>query len=122
MPPSVLSAKRHAARTLVVDKEPAIRSTANLALVELGFTVVEIDDGLRALSLLRTDPCFDLLVTESDPSGIDGKTLAESFMLACRFGRVVMLSAVDDIDSVNLESTGGFSFRKSVCLKCSLTL
>jgi len=102
--------ERLSPRSLVVDKEHAIRSTAKSVLSELGFHVVDTDDGRHASSLLRTKPCFDLLVTETEPQGVDGKTLAESFMLQCRLGRVVMMSVADDVDAVNGESTGAWIF------------
>jgi len=76
----------------------------------MGFGVVETDDGRHALSLMQTMPSFDLLVTETEPPGVDGKTLADAFMLAGRLGRVVMMSADDDVDSVNVESTGAWVF------------
>lgn len=109
MPPAV-SVERLTPRSLVVDKEPTVRSTAKSVLSELGFRVVETDDGRHALSLVQMKPCFDLLVTETEPTGVDGRTLAESFMLACRLGRVVMMSAADDVEPVNVESTGAWFF------------
>jgi len=109
MPPAV-SVERLSPRSLVVDKEPTVRSTAKSLLSDLGFSVVDTDDGRHALSLVQTKPCFDLLVTESGPPGVDGKTLADSFMQASRLGRVVMLSTADDADAVNGESTGAWVF------------
>jgi DNA-binding NtrC family response regulator len=109
--PPAVSVERLSPRSLIVDKEPIVRSTARSVLSKLGFSVTDTSDGRYALSLIQTNkPCFDLLVTESEPHGVDGKTLAESFMLACRLGRVVIMSAADDVDSVNVESTGAWVF------------
>jgi DNA-binding NtrC family response regulator len=107
---SAVSVERLSPRSLVVDKEPTVRSTVKSVLAGLGFCVVDTDDGRHALSLLQAKPCFDLLITETEPPGVDGKTLADSFMLASRLGRVVMMSAVDDVDSVNVESNGAWVF------------
>jgi CheY-like chemotaxis protein len=95
---------------LVVDREPTVRSTVKSVLSGLGFRVVDTPNGLYALSLAQSKPSFDLLVTETQPKGIDGKTLAESFLLASRLGRVVMMSAADDVDAVNGESAGAWVF------------
>jgi len=76
----------------------------------LGFRVVDTASGRHALSLAQSKPSFDLLVTESEPPGVDGKTLADSFLLASRLGRVVMMSAADDVEAVNGESTGAWVF------------
>jgi CheY-like chemotaxis protein len=105
-----VSVDRLSRRSLVVDKEPAVRSVATSILSGLGFVVVNAADGRQALSLIQTEPCFDLLVTETQPKGIDGRTLAESFMLASRLGRVIMISTGDDVEAVNGESTGAWVF------------
>lgn len=107
---SAVSVERLSPKALVVDKEPTIRSAVKFVLSELGFSVVETDDGRHALLLVKTKPSFDLLVTETEPPGVDGTTLAESFMLECRLGRVVMTSAADDVNAVNGESTGAWVF------------
>jgi DNA-binding NtrC family response regulator len=108
--PPAVSVERLSPRSLIVDKESTVRSTARSVLSRLGFSVTDTSDGRYALSLIKDQQCFDLLVTESEPYGVAGNALAESFMLACRLGRVVIMSAADDVDAVNVESTGAWVF------------
>lgn len=101
---------------LVVDREPQVRAVVKSVLSGLGFCVTETDDGRHALAVVRTKPCLDLLVTETQPSRIDGRMVAESFLLACPLGRVIMTSHTEDVDTINCESTGAWIFvpRKRV--------
>ena len=106
--PSTISVERLSPRCLVVDKELIIRSMVSSILSGLGFSVIDTDDGRHALALLKTEHPFDLLVTETQPNGIDGRTLTEAFILSYRLGRVVMMSADDDVSNVNMESSGSW--------------
>lgn len=93
----------------MVAEEPPVRSTVKSILSEIGFHVVESDNGRHALSFLQTKPCLDLLVTETRPPEIDGKTLAETFMLQCPLGRTILLSEQVDTTAINVESTGAWT-------------
>jgi CheY-like chemotaxis protein len=94
---------------LVVDGDPPVRSTVRSILSEVGFHVVESDHGRHALSVLQASPCFDLLVTEVNPPEVDGRTLAESFMLKCPLGRTILLSEHVDTAAINIESNGAWA-------------
>jgi len=108
MPPSLESAEHPCC--LVVSHDFNVRSTVKSVLTTFGFSVVEAQDGLHASSLVQAKPCFDLLVTETQSPGLDGRTLAESFMFSCRLGRVVMMSPEEDVDAINSESNGAWTF------------
>jgi len=105
---SIFEYRGHTNTAIVVDHEPAVRSTVKSILAEVGFDVVESDNGRHALSFLQTNPCFDLLVTETQPPEVDGRKLAESFMLKCPLGRTVLLSEQVDTAEVSIESTGAW--------------
>jgi len=93
---------------LVVDDEASVRETVGSILSEVGFRVVESEDGHHALSVLQSPPCFDLLVTETQPPGVDGAALAEQFMLKCPLARSVLLSGDGDTSAINVESNGAW--------------
>jgi DNA-binding NtrC family response regulator len=93
---------------LVVDDEPPVRVTVTSILSKIGFDVTESEGGLHALSLLQMKPCRDLLVTETEPLGVDGWKLAESFMMDCPLGRVVLMPDHADVDGLNAKSSGAW--------------
>ena len=64
---------------LVVEDEPAIRTTVRLVLTQKGYTVLEAPDGPAALEIWRTEKDrIDLLFTDLVmPGGLSGRELAE---------------------------------------------
>jgi len=62
---------------LVVDDEPDVRAIAVGMLDEIGFSVLEVDDGLQALDVLRARSDVMLLVADCRMPGMDGPTLAD---------------------------------------------
>lgn len=60
-------------RLLLVEDEPLVRMTTADALAELGFEVVEAEDGADGLSRLHPPP--DLLITDLGLPDIDGPEL-----------------------------------------------
>ena len=93
---------------LVVEDETPVRVAVKSILSRIGFAVFESESGLRALALVRVKPCLDLLVTEAEPSEINGWKLAESFMRECPLGRVVLMPDHVDADALNAERTGAW--------------
>ncbi len=64
---------------LLVDDEDNVRRAASEHLRELGYQVLEAEDGLRALRVQDSLPRLDLLVTDVGlPNGMNGRQLAES--------------------------------------------
>jgi CheY-like chemotaxis protein len=69
---------------LLVDDEPAIRMLVMEVLQDLRYDAIEAEDGMSALSVLRSDRRIDLLITDVGlPGGMNGRQLAD----AAREGR-----------------------------------
>jgi PAS domain S-box-containing protein len=63
---------------LLVEDEAEVRKVIRMQLTELGFPVVEADNGVEAQALLEHVPDIGLLITDTVmPGGIGGKALAE---------------------------------------------
>ncbi|VVP69164.1 Sensor histidine kinase RcsC [Pseudomonas fluorescens] len=64
---------------LVVDDEPTVRMLLADVLGDLGYTVIEANDSLAGLRLLRSDARIDLLVTDVGlPGGMNGRQVADA--------------------------------------------
>jgi CheY-like chemotaxis protein len=64
---------------LLVDDEPLIRMLAVEALEELGYTVIEADEGASALKILNSERHIDLLITDVGlPGGLNGRQVADA--------------------------------------------
>ncbi|WP_446719321.1 response regulator [Herbaspirillum sp. WKF16] len=64
---------------LLVDDEPLVRMVAVEVLEDLGYFVVEAEDGPAALKALAAHPVIDLLVTDVGlPNGMNGRQLADA--------------------------------------------
>ncbi|MFD2300526.1 response regulator [Paracidovorax citrulli] len=64
---------------LVVDDEPAVRSTVAESLREQGYRVLEAEDGPSALEMLREAGPLDLLLTDVGlPGGMNGRQVADA--------------------------------------------
>jgi CheY-like chemotaxis protein len=79
-------------------------------LFSAGFDAIECDDWPHALSVIATKPCIDLLVTETQPAGVDVWTLGELYLHECPHGRLVLMSADHEVNSINMESSGEWRF------------
>lgn len=66
-------------KVLLVDDEPLLRMVALEQLEELGYSVVEAEDGPSALKLLAQHWPIDLLITDVGlPNGLNGRQLADA--------------------------------------------
>jgi two-component system KDP operon response regulator KdpE len=84
-------------RVLVVDDEPAIRRALRPPLVALGFDVIEVSRGEKALQVLRTET-FDCVLLDVNMPGIGGiETLRRIRVFAPRLP-VIMLTVRDGED------------------------
>lgn len=64
---------------LVVDDEPLVRMVTVEVLSDLGYSVLEAEDGPSALRVLAAYPELDLLVTDVGlPNGMNGRQLADA--------------------------------------------
>jgi PAS domain S-box-containing protein len=85
-PPAVADEALHpgAGTVLVVDDEPSVRALVIDVLVELGYRILEAEDGAKGLALLQSHASIDLLITDVGlPGGMNGRQLAD----AARAGR-----------------------------------
>ena len=69
-------------RILFAEDDELIQLVAATELIDAGYDVVEVASGDAALSALRDDPGFDVLLTDIRmPGGTDGWELAEAARL-----------------------------------------
>ena len=59
-------------RILVIDDSSAIRKAIRRILEQLGYTVSEAEDGIKALTLLDVDSKFDAILCDIDMPNMDG--------------------------------------------------
>ncbi|SEW06101.1 response regulator [Luteibacter sp. 329MFSha] len=67
----------HGERVLLVEDTDSLRMFTAEVLTQAGYTCVATGDTDRALSLLRGDESFDLLLTDIGMPGLDGRELAD---------------------------------------------
>jgi signal transduction histidine kinase/CheY-like chemotaxis protein len=66
-------------KILVVDDEPLVRTVTVEVLEDLGYDLIEAQDGPAALRLLAAHPDIDLLITDVGlPNGMNGRQLADA--------------------------------------------
>jgi CheY-like chemotaxis protein len=67
---------------LVVDDESSVRTLINEVLVDLGYTVLQAENGAAGLKILETCGRVDLLVTDVGlPGGMNGRQLADAALV-----------------------------------------
>ncbi|HEV8572774.1 MAG TPA: response regulator transcription factor [Actinomycetota bacterium] len=86
------------ARLLVVDDEPRIVSFVSRALAAEGFGVDSAHDGVRALELVRARP-YELVILDLLLPGLDGVSVLRRIMESRPEQRVLVLSALSDVES-----------------------
>ena len=86
------------ARVLVVDDEPRIVSFVSRALSAEGFQVDGALDGTRGLELAKTGS-YELVVLDLLLPGTDGVSVLEGLMESHPTQRVLILSALSDVDT-----------------------
>jgi DNA-binding response OmpR family regulator len=82
----------------VVDDEPRIVSFVSRGLAAAGFAIDSANDGVRALDLMRTRP-YELVVLDLLLPGIDGMDVLRRIIERKPDQRVLVLSALSDVDS-----------------------
>jgi len=76
--PSASPAPRGRGRVLVVDDEPLVRDTLTRVLEKAGFGSISVEDGEKALEIIKAGEHFDLLVTDQSMPGIKGSHLIQA--------------------------------------------
>ena len=78
------------ATILLVDDDPAVRDVTAAMLEDIGYGVIEADDGAAALDLLSKGVRVDLLLADFVMPGMTGGELIKA-VAACRPGLPVLL-------------------------------
>ncbi|MBL8429031.1 MAG: PAS-domain containing protein [Dechloromonas sp.] len=82
---------------LLVEDDPNVRRVVRQQLIDLGYPVIEAEDGEQALSMVTQIP--DIAIVVSDvimPGGIDGRQLADSVMRDYPEILIVLMSGYTD--------------------------
>jgi PAS domain S-box-containing protein len=78
---------------LLVEDDPDVRKVARRFLLELGFTVIEAENGIEAKQILEQTPGIVLLLSDVVmPGGVDGRELAAFARERCGVPRVLLMS------------------------------
>ena len=78
---------------LLVEDDPQVRKVVRRSLLELGFAVIEADNGSEAMQILDQTPDIALLLSDVVmPGGIDGRALAAYARERRGVPRVVLMS------------------------------
>jgi two-component system, OmpR family, response regulator len=85
-------------RILVIDDEPNMAGFVSRALTQRGYIVDSAGDGLRALEL-ATATDYDLMLVDLLLPGVDGVTVLRETLRAKPDQRVVVMSAISDVDT-----------------------
>ncbi len=93
-------------KILVVDDDPHIRDIVRFALAKEGFTVVEAEDGARALVLCAAE-APDLVVLDITMPELDGTEVCRRLRRDSRVPIVFLSSRDDEIDRVLGLELGG---------------
>ena len=65
-------------RILLVEDDPQVRQSVASCLRSLGYSVIEIENGEKALDILGQDPQIELLLTDHAMPGISGLELVRA--------------------------------------------
>ena len=86
-------ARRDRGLALLVEDDPQVRKVVRRALLELGFAVLEAENGVEAMQILDQTPGIALLLSDVVmPGGIDGRELAVHARERCGVPKVVLMS------------------------------
>jgi two-component system, cell cycle sensor histidine kinase and response regulator CckA len=91
---------------LVVDDEPQLRMMLAHFLEQEGFAVLTAGCGTQAISLFRSHPEIDILITDIVMPGIDGPSLAAALRSLNADLAVILMSG--DCDPKQIDN--GFAF------------
>jgi len=89
-------------RAIVVDDSRAIRAILGRMLKEMGFEVLEAENGLVALSVLAESGPFDLALVDWNMPEMDGLQLVQTVRADRRYDamRIMMVTTETEIDRI----------------------
>lgn len=82
---------------LLVEDEPNVRRVVRQQLIDLGYPVIEAENGVQALEMIAQIP--DIAIVVSDvimPGGISGRQLAEQVMAEQPYMLIILMSGYTD--------------------------
>ncbi|MDP2882217.1 MAG: PAS-domain containing protein [Azonexus sp.] len=82
---------------LLVEDEPNVRRVVRQQLIDLGYPVIEAEDGVQALTMIDQIP--DIAIVVSDvimPGGLDGRQLADRVLMSQPDMCIVLMSGYTD--------------------------
>jgi CheY-like chemotaxis protein len=82
---------------LLVEDEPNVRRVVRQQLIDLGYPVIEAENGVQALAMIDQIP--DIAIVVSDvimPGGLDGRQLADRVLMSQPDMRIVLMSGYTD--------------------------
>jgi two-component system, OmpR family, response regulator len=85
-------------RILLIEDEPNIAGFVSRALTQRGYVVDSVEDGLRGLELAAAND-YDLMVVDLLLPGVDGLTVVRQTLRARPEQRVMVMSAISDVDT-----------------------
>jgi two-component system chemotaxis sensor kinase CheA len=105
-----LAAPRHARNVLLVDDSPFFRELLSPLIKAAGYRVVAASSAADALTALKSDTRFDLIVTDTEMPDMDGFALAEAVRAAPATAEIpiIALAAMVSADAIERGRAVGF--------------
>ena len=92
---------------LLVEDDPQVRRIVCQQLVDLGYPVIEAEDGVQALAMLEQVPDIGLVVSDVlMPGGLNGRQLAERIAADFPGKRCLLISGYTDEDGQGAADSG----------------
>jgi two-component system chemotaxis response regulator CheY len=95
----ILSGKKSLGGILVVDDDPAIRRLIRIILEDVGYDIMEVEDGQEAINVLSSgEPpmVVDLIITDLNMPQVDGFEAIASFQKEYPSIPVIVLTGIAD--------------------------
>lgn len=82
---------------LLVEDDPNVRRVVRQQLIDLGYPVIEAEDGAQALAMIAQIPDIAIVLSDvSMPGGVDGHQLAEQMIATHPWMRILLMSGYND--------------------------
>jgi PAS domain S-box-containing protein len=82
---------------LLVEDEPNVRRVVRQQLIDLGYPVIEAENGVQALTMIEQIPDIAIIVSDVVmPGGLSGRQLAERALIGHPGMRIVLMSGYAD--------------------------
>ncbi len=84
-------------RILFVDDEPQIVKVMDKMLTEMGYAVTCVNDSIKALEIFRSNPHFDLIITDMTMPGMNGTDLTNNILKINPHAKVIVLTGFSNV-------------------------